>query len=257
MPSTTKILKTGSENKDDVSHSGDNFNFLNRYVGASNYGKDESKTPLVGKKLFDENFNSNKGENSRNESRDNNQSKRGILYDYNNVNMYIENLNISDVEQNKPSTEFKQNKFMNDNCTHNKINLDSKTSLEFNNCEIPSLFQINENDLENYESSTERFENIKSSFNDNTVDKNHYFSNSKGITSNNVDSREDTSQRSTVKHFQSELDSERDPVADEKQNTTISKFIANIDLNYQTNIDSYAKRRKRRQDEIYEDDYDE
>ena len=50
MPSTTKILKTGSENKEDVSNSGDNFNFLNRYVGLSNFGKEnESKTPLVGK----------------------------------------------------------------------------------------------------------------------------------------------------------------------------------------------------------------
>ena len=42
---------------------------------------------------------------------------------------------------------------------------------------------------------------------------------------------------------------------EEKQNTTITKFIANIDYKYQTNLASDAKRRKRREEEIYEDDF--
>ena len=257
MPSTTKILKNSSENKEDVSHSGDNFNFLNRYVGISNYGKDiESKTPLVGKKLFDDNFNNNKGENSRNESHEHNKSKRGILYEINNDNMYIGSLNISDAEQNKANTEVKQYKFLIDNYINNMMNIDVKNNIDGKNlCEVPSLFQINENDLENLESSTERIDNIKSSFNDNTIENNQYLGNSKGTTSGNYDPHEELSQRSTLKQI--DFDSARNQIAEEKQNTTITKFVANIDLNYQTNLDSLAKRRKRRQDEIYEDDYDE
>ena len=252
LPSTGQMIKTRSNALEDVALSGDNYTFQRRTNSSGNEGKEtNSKTPLIGRKLFD-NPSPLKEESSNNESREHNKSKRGLLYDTSDNNMYIENLNISDIEQRRLLSDAKKYKDLEEIENRNAL------QLEFNNfLDEHSLFQINENEQENVDSSTEKIDNIKSSFVDNQCESKILPLNNEFSASNFV-SRESGSKMSGLKWRSFVKESSKYSNAEEDhENTTISKFLANIDWKYQTNNSTAAKRKKLREEQIYEDNYDE
>ena len=249
-PLLSQISNRKSNETIEIARSDENFTFHKR-SNCTNEEKDlQSRTPLAGRKLFDDHSSSIE-EKSKYESQEQNKSKRGILYDWNQENLYIVNLNISDAEQRKLLSDTKKYKDLAEIDNGDILNLEVNNFLE-----APNLFQISENDQENIESSTERAENLKSSFVNN--DSKQIPSNFNEFYSNNFVSRESTSKRSGLKWRSSVKESSRYSNFDEDhENTTISKFLANIEIKYTTNNSTATKRKKIREDQVYEDDYDE
>jgi len=242
MPSTTQFLKALSENKNNSNQSIDKYNFLNKNIGTNELKENKSKTPYSGRNLFDDSL-SSKEEISQNETGPHNKSQRGLLYEHNKENMYIGNLIIKDDEIKVKSAdtnkydnalaEVKNRKHLNSEIINIKIQDTSKDG---------SLFQINENDLENLESSTEILKDLTSD-RKNECNKPKLSNFIEDRPSKPIFSRDNTSSKKAAYNSRSSIkESLRYSEMDmDKEQSTLSKFIANIDFKYQINENTQAK----------------
>lgn len=242
MPSTTHF-KANSSNKNDSTNSFDQMNFLSKNISGSNFEN----------KIFE------RQEHSHEERFELNRSRRGLQFDQNKENLYIGNLQMNEEAYRKSLTEVKRHKDIVHLDERDLINIQVNNGLNFDDSNnlSGSLYQINENEMENLESSTERIPDFEERLESGNNLKSHFNNFIEARPQKAVFSRENTDMKAIHHRSNSSVkESLRYSNIDEdKQNTSITKFISNADLKYSTN-NSEIRRRKLNEDDLYEDDVD-
>lgn len=236
LPSTTH-LKEKSTTKSDSSLGLISRDFLSKNLGASNFDK------------IDENKNHSNGDIIR-------KPRRGIQFDDNKENRFINNLIIDEESNRKSFTEIKRQREFEQLDDRNLINIEIRKELDFNETD-DWLDKIEENELENLESSTERlgdFEDIKepeiktntklSNFMDNQPQTNLF--SKENSWNKGHHHRSNSSFKESVRYSATEEDN---------IGSTLTKFIDNADLKYTTN-NSEIRKRQLAEEKYYEEDVD-
>ena len=240
-------------------------NSINKESSSNNQIVEDNKemhenTPVSVRKTLNHSLSSKSSKNIR--SNDHNRSQRGLPFDFNKENMYIDNLVINDEDSKVKSADINKYSVLTD------IQGWKHLSNEIINIKIQDtnkdadLFQINENELEHLESSSENIHNLQHSDTKNDSNKPQITSYVDDMPIKPVTagcSRENTSSK---KNFYSSNSSIKESlrystIEDDIQPTTLTKFISNIDLKFQTNqINTRTQNYKTRQEDAYLDDYD-
>jgi hypothetical protein len=242
MPSITKI-KTNSSNKTDSMNIYEQMNFVSKNINGSNY---ENKT-------FEHK------EHSHEELFELNKSRRGLIFDQNQENIFIGNLQMNEEAYRKSLTEVKRHKDIPHIDKRDLINIEVNNELHFDDSNNlgESLYQINENELENLESSADKIPDLDDRIETAGNLKSHLTNFIEGMPQNSIFSHDNTDVKAAHHRSNSSIkESLRySNIDEEKQNTTLTKFISNADLKYATN-NSSVRRRKLKEDNYYEDDVD-
>jgi len=187
-----------------------------------------------------------------------NKSRRGLLYEQNKENMFIDNLMINDNMLKQSLTEVKTAPCLLNFDDRKLLNIEIRNKLDFqDSCKESFLYQINENELENQESSIEKPMELDEPSKDNEG-RSKLTSFVEDGPKRPVFPRGSTSLKNSHQRSLSSIkESFRySNIEEERENTTISKFIHNVDMKYQTN-NSEIRRKIEAKEDAYIDDYDE
>lgn len=167
--SFSKLLKLSSELqsnslecfKSSTENPSSTFNYLKTSPINSGASEKSDATPLsIRKSVNEESL--LKSKTSKLESDQNNRSQRGLLYDFNNENLYIENFNMKDVDTMLKSADAGKSSRVLDMFNCKRLNNEIINIKIQDTSKDGQLFQINENELEQLESSTENLPNFLS-----------------------------------------------------------------------------------------------